>query len=148
MKKNSYLLFFAFIALLVNVISCGTTKMYDSSKQPAKNIVILYSEASMTGLGSWMWAAIGSIDGKRAGGGRIYDSMRRFKKYEILPGKHVIGAHLVTFHHSGSGDYEKFPKYLKFEATAGHVYVIRVVKKPDGFWGKPVIMDKTSNKLL
>jgi len=146
MRIQSHAYQIAIMLLAVIFAGCATTRIYEGAVQPPEKIAVIVTQATMTGLGHWTWPAIGDIDGKKTGKTVIYDSMRRFKRFEVLPGKHTVSVSVVSMHHSGRGQYDQFFTNLSLEAKAGCVYCVKLVKKPGGRGWKPVIVEKASQR--
>jgi len=146
MKKANNFFWVILLVLLTFGAGC-TTRIYEGSGTPAKKTAKIETQAHMISLGYWMWPAIGNIDGRKTSKMKIYDSMRRFQSFEVLPGEHTLSVTVV----SGSGDrgtYTLFPTQIKFTAEECRVYKVKIVKKADGKWGRPVIVDKATNQVV
>ena len=146
MRIQSHAREIAVMLLAVVFAGCATTRIYEGAAQSPEKIAVIETRAIMAGLGYWIWPAISHIDGKKTAKTVIYDSMRRFQRFEVLPGKHTVGVIVVSRHHSGRGSYDRFPTNFSLEAKAGCVYRIKLVKKPDGRGWNPVIVEKTSHQ--
>ena len=132
------------VILLLLIFAGCTTRMYDGVTISPGKIAVIDTQATNLGLGYWMWPAIVSIDGKKTGKTVIYDSMRRFQRFEVLPGKHTLSVSVVSRHHSGRGQYDLIPRNLSLEAKAGCVYCVKLLQKPGKKEWYPVIVEKTA----
>ena len=132
--------------LAVVFAGCVTNRAYEGAAQSSEKIAVIETQAIMAGLGYWIWPAVSHIDGKKTAKTEIYNSMRRFQRFEVLPGKHSVGVIVVSRHHSGTGSYDRFPTNFSLEAKAGCVYRIKLVKKQDGKGWNAVIVEKTSHQ--
>jgi len=133
----------AVILLVLVSVGCAM-RMYEGAAISPKKIAVIDTQATNLGLGYWMWPAIVSIDGKSTGKNPTWDSMRRFKRFEVLPGKHTLSVSVVSRHHSGRGQYELTPRHLSLEAKAGCVYCVKLLQKPGKKEWYPVIVEKTA----
>ena len=130
------------MVLVMLLTGCFTKRYYKGPIRKQSEIAVIDTQATMAHLGYWIWPSISSIDGVGTGKSKIYDSMRRLKRFEVLPGKHTLRVTIV----SGSAERGTYTPYLKpliFTALAGRGYVVQIIKDNQKGW-KPVIIDRES----
>jgi len=125
-----------------------TTKMYKGSSLSPGEKSIIKTQATMISLGYWIWPAIGTIDGTKTSSMEIYDSLRRFKSFEVLPGEHTLSVYVITSHQGTRGTYSRAPTIFKVNTRPNHAYCVKIIKKDDGYWGRPIIIDENTGEKI